>query len=88
MIGTIVVHGKIECGGQNGDKDFLPIRHLCFKGAVVYSAGSFVKKIWKKESGSWQEINYTKVYKKVNGVWVEQSDVSTAFESGVNYVWG
>lgn len=55
---------------------------------IVYSAGSFVKKIWKKESGSWQEINYTKVYKKVNGVWVEQSDVSTAFESGVNYVWG
>ena len=41
------------------------------------------EKILFKSSGSW--IEGTKTYKKVNGVWVEQTNLSNVFESGVNY---
>lgn len=38
-----------------------------------------------KENGSWTEA--VKAYKKVNGSWVEQ-DITTVFQSGVNYKKG
>ena len=39
-----------------------------------------------KENGAWK--NVVKAYKKVNGAWVEQSDLTTVFQSGTNYVKG
>ena len=42
--------------------------------------------LYVKLSGSWTEV--TKAYKKVNGSWVEQSDLTTVFQSGTNYVKG
>lgn len=39
-----------------------------------------------KRNGSW--VTATKAYKKVNGVWVEQSDLSAVFSASVNYVVG
>lgn len=33
-------------------------------------------------------MSYTKVYKKVNGTWVEQTSLTSAFDSNTNYVWG
>ena len=39
-----------------------------------------------KVSGAWQEV--TTVYKKVNGVWVEQTELSTLFDTSTNYVKG
>lgn len=39
-----------------------------------------------KENGAWK--NVVKAYKKVNGAWVEQSDVTTVFQNGTNYVKG
>lgn len=39
--------------------------------------------IYFKNNGSW--VTATKVYKKVSGSWVEQSDLTNVFASGVNY---
>lgn len=39
-----------------------------------------------KENGSWK--NVVKAYKKVNGSWVEQSDITTVFNSSTNYLKG
>lgn len=44
------------------------------------------KYLWSKESGTWQR--YTKAYKKINGTWVQQSDLSTVFNSTTNYKKG
>lgn len=43
-------------------------------------------KLYAKKNGSWVQV--TKAYKKVNGSWVEQSDLTTVFTSGTNYVYG
>lgn len=41
----------------------------------------------KDENGSsWAKA--TKVYKKVNGAWVQQTYLSTVFSTGVNYKRG
>lgn len=40
--------------------------------------------IYIKESNVWNE--YSKVYKKINDVWVEQTDLSNVFDTNVNYV--
>ena len=40
-------------------------------------------KLYVKESGSWKEV--LKAYKKINGSWVEQTDLTTVFQSGINY---
>lgn len=42
--------------------------------------------IYMKVNGSW--VAATAVYKKVNGSWVLQSDLTTVFQTGVNYVKG
>lgn len=39
-----------------------------------------------KDNGVW--VAATKVYKKANGVWVEQSDLTTVFDTNTNYVKG
>lgn len=39
-----------------------------------------------KTTGGW--VAATKVYKKVNGSWVEQSDLTTVFNANTNYVKG
>ena len=47
---------------------------------------SATDKLYFKYSGSWVEA--VKAYKKINGVWVEQSNLTTVFQSGTNYVKG
>lgn len=42
--------------------------------------------LYTKDNGSW--VMVAKAYKKVNGTWVEQSDLTTVFQSGTNYVKG
>lgn len=39
-----------------------------------------------KVNGSW--VNVSKVYKKVSGIWVEQSDIANLFSADTNYVKG
>lgn len=43
-------------------------------------------KLYFKNNGSW--VAATKAFKKINGSWVEQSDLTTVFISGTNYVKG
>ena len=44
------------------------------------------KNIYIKENGTWQL--YSKVYKKINGSWVQQSDLTTVFDNSINYIKG
>ena len=44
------------------------------------------EQLYFKANNNWVAVS--KAYKKVNGSWVEQSDLSTVFTSGVNYVKG
>lgn len=53
--------------------------------AVTIGSGATAK-LYVKKNGVWQEV--TKAYKKVNGSWVEQTDLTTVFTSGTNYVCG
>ena len=39
-----------------------------------------------KVNGSW--VNVSKVYKKVNSLWVEQTDIENLFDAQTNYVKG
>lgn len=39
-----------------------------------------------KSNGAWQ--NVSKVYKKINGSWVEQSNLASLFDTNTNYVKG
>lgn len=50
------------------------------------SGGSTVPVLSTKINGSW--VNVSKVYKKVSGIWVEQSDIANLFSPDTNYVKG
>ena len=51
--------------------------------AVAIGGSSSQSTLYFKVNGSWAEV--TAAYKKVNGSWVLQSDVTSLFQSGVNY---
>ena len=52
---------------------------------IVVAVGA-TDALYVKQSGSWVQV--AKAYKKVNGSWVEQSDITTVFQNGVHYVKG
>lgn len=54
--------------------------------AVTIGESGETASIYIKNNNTW--VQYTTAYKKVNGSWVLQSDLSSVFESGVNYVKG
>lgn len=49
---------------------------------VTYTAPT--NTMWFRENGAY--VAGTKTYKKVNGLWVEQTDLTQVFDSGTNYV--
>lgn len=53
---------------------------------VIVVAATATDKLYVKKNGSWVEV--VKAYKKVNGSWILQSDLTTIFTSGTNYVCG
>ena len=53
---------------------------------IVVTGGSGGPKLYFKSGRSWVEA--TEVYKKVNGVWVKQTDLTTVFNSSTHYVKG
>lgn len=63
---------------------------LRFYGAdltVDYTGGGSTGPVLStKINGSW--VNVSKVYKKVSGIWVEQSDIASLFSTDTNYVKG
>jgi len=50
------------------------------------SAGDPSDQLFLKVGGSWQAC--TAVYKKVNGAWVEQTDLANLFSTSANYIKG
>lgn len=61
------------------------IANISANHTIVVTASS-QSAIYFKNNGSW--VAATAVYKKVNGSWVQQSDLTTVFASGTNYVKG
>lgn len=63
---------------------------LRFYGAdltVDYTGGGSTGPVLStKVNGNW--VNVSKVYKKVSGIWVEQSDIANLFSPDTNYVKG
>lgn len=64
---------------------------LRFYGAdltVDYTGGSTgpTEQLMLKQNGAWGAVS--KVYKKVNGLWVEQSDLASLFDTNTNYIKG
>ena len=53
---------------------------------ILVASAAAADVIYFKSNGSW--VAATKVYKKINGSWVEQSDLTTVFQNGTNYVKG
>ena len=53
---------------------------------VIIVTEAVLHKLFVKQNGTWTQ--YTKAYKKVNGTWVEQSDLTSVFDSTTNYVKG
>lgn len=53
---------------------------------VTYEVPVVSDKVWFKQGGSW--IEASKAYKKVNGVWVEQTDVQSIFDQSTHYKIG
>lgn len=50
---------------------------------AVVIGSSAQPKLYMKQGSSWVEVT---PYKKINGSWVVQSDVTSVFQSGVNYI--
>lgn len=65
-------------------------QNLRFYGAdltVDYTGGGSTGPVLStKVNGNW--VNVSKVYKKVSGIWVEQSDIANLFSPDTNYVKG
>ncbi len=53
---------------------------------VVIGSAAATPSIYIKNNNTW--VEYTTVYKKINGTWTLLSDLTSAFQSGVNYVKG
>ena len=91
-------------GGERESLDDLILRITCTRGSLsannshtlrFYGAdltvdytggGSSGPVLSTKVNGSW--VNVSKVYKKVSGIWVEQSDIANLFSTDTNYVKG
>lgn len=53
---------------------------------IAVVIGGQTTKIFLKVNGNW--IQYNKVYKKINGSWVEQNDITSIFNTQINYIKG
>lgn len=54
--------------------------------AVTIGGSVAQPELYVKKNGTWKQV--AQAYKKVNGSWVLQSDLTTVFSSGTNYVCG
>lgn len=55
---------------------------------VNYSYEEQENIIYIKDNGSWSSINVSNAYKKVNGVWVEELDLTNVFDTTIKYIKG
>ena len=54
--------------------------------AVTIGGSVATPKLYVKQGGIWKAVE--KAYKKVNGSWVQQSDLTTVFQTGNKYILG
>lgn len=76
---------QISCLGGNKNATGSSFSWGTLRVTYTYSVPSS-DTLFFKQSGAWVEV--TKAYKKVNGSWVEQSDLTTVFDANTNYVKG
>lgn len=62
------------------------ITNISANHAIVVTGSGSNPAIYYKENGTWKQA--TSVYKKVNGSWVLQSNLSNVFDAQTNYVKG
>lgn len=63
--------------------------YIMFYGAEItieYESGGSTQTLKIKSNGNWEDVS--KVYKKENGSWAEQADLSEVFDENANYVNG
>lgn len=53
---------------------------------AVTIGSSETNSLWFNNNGTW--VRATRAYKKINGSWVEQSDLTSVFSSSTNYIRG
>lgn len=53
---------------------------------VTYEVPVQTETLYFKDDGSWVAVS--KAYKKINGIWVQQTDLTNVFDSQTNYVKG
>ena len=53
---------------------------------MTYTVPVVTDKLYFKENGAWTAAS--KAFKKVNGIWVEQTDLTAVFDANTNYVKG
>lgn len=61
--------------------------YIMFYGAEItieYESGGVTQTLKIKSNGNWEDVS--KVYKKENGTWVEQQDLSQVFDTQKNYL--
>lgn len=51
---------------------------------IEYTSGGVTQTLKIKSNGNWQDVN--KVYRKENGEWIEQTELSQVFDININYV--
>lgn len=62
------------------------ITNIAADHVIVVTSSGGQPVLYYKNNGAWSAA--TAVYKKINGTWVQQSDLSSVFESGINYKRG
>lgn len=53
---------------------------------IVTSSGGETSKLYVKQNNSWVEV--VTAYKKINGSWIQQADLTTIFNNNTNYKHG
>ncbi len=51
---------------------------------IEYTSGGVTQTLKIKSNGNWADVS--KVYKKENGEWIEQTNLSQVFDTNINYV--
>ena len=84
---TVVISGNIPPTiEEDVDRYIYTISATSDHALVVTFASTSQDAFFFKQNGSW--IKAVKVYKKINNVWVEQSDLSQVFDPSVHYQKG
>lgn len=72
---------------KRGTSKITSTYYIRFYGAdltIEYTSGGVTQTLKIKSNGKWTDVS--KVYKKENGSWIEQTELSQVFDTNINYV--